>query len=118
MPALQPRKFRRLARAAVTLAAALAAATSAAAGENHSITQRSLGGAALGMTQRDYARVLGPLHFSTRFTGGLTRLEYRKGKVHVFLSRASHRGVGLFTAADDFRTAAGVGPCSAVTKLQ
>ena len=105
--------------AALTVAAAILVATAAAgAAENRLIAPKSIAGARLGLTQREYTRVLGRLHFTTRFAGGLTRLEYHKGEIHVFVSRKSGRGVGLFTAADEFRTARGVGPCSPVQKLR
>jgi hypothetical protein len=103
--------------AAVVAAVALLAAPAGAA-TSHLITGSSLAGARLGLKQRDYTRVLGRLHFRTKFAGGLTRLEYAKGDVHVFVSRATGRGVGFFTAAEEYRTSAGIGPCSPVTKLQ
>jgi hypothetical protein len=89
----------------------------AGAAENHVITANSVAGAPLDAKQRDYTRLLGRLHFTTKFANGLTRLEYKKGAIHVFISRATGRGVGLLTSADEYRTASGVGPCSPLTKL-
>src|SRR4051812_44523835 len=118
MLASRSRRARFAGWSAVAAIAASCTVAPAVAGENHSITKRSIGGASLGLKQREYTRILGRIHFTTPFSGGLTRLEYRKGEMHVFVSRATRRGVGLFTAADEFRTAAGVGPCSPVSKLQ
>ena len=102
----------------VALVLAAVALPAAGAAESHLIAARSLAGAPLGLKQRDYTHLLGHVQFSTKFPDGLTRLEYKRGEIHVFISRASGRGVGLFTAADDFRTAAGMGPCSSVEKLR
>jgi len=118
MPELRSRRSHLAGWTAAAAIAGLCIVVPAAAAENHSITSRSIGGASLGLTQRDYTKILGRLHFRTPFSGGLTRLEYQKGDLHVFISRATRRGVGLFTAADEFRTSAGVGPCSPVAKLQ
>lgn len=119
MPA--PRKFRsfNLRILLLTAAGALLTATApAAAAESHLITSNSVSGARLGLTERDYTRKLGRLHFTTKFPGGLTRLEYRKGEIHVFLLRATGKGVGFFTAAEEYKTSTGVGPCTPVAKLR
>jgi hypothetical protein len=92
-----------------------AAASASAPGTR--ITQSSIGGVKLGLTRKQYTRLLGRPSFTTRFGHSLVRLAFEHKKLAVYVSR-SGRGVAVLTSEERYRTAKGVGPCSAVPALR
>jgi hypothetical protein len=84
---------------------------------NREISQRAIGGAGLGLTGAGYVHRFGKPSFTTRFGGGMTRLVYADRKVAIYLSRKG-RGIAVLTSAKEYRTAAGVGPCSTIAALK
>jgi hypothetical protein len=48
----------------------------------------------------------------------LTRLSFGDGEVHVYLASSTGKAVGILTSDKDFKTPAGVGPCSSVAALK
>jgi hypothetical protein len=102
--------------AAILLSLAIfVGAADGAAHRSDLITQTSIGGATLGGTAHDYARVLGSPDFRTRMPGALVRLTFAGGEVQVFF-RAG-RGVAILTPSAKLRTAEGVGPCVDASQL-
>lgn len=91
-----------------------AAASASAPGSR--ITQSEIGGVRLGLARKQYVHLLGRPSFTTRFGHGVVRLAFADKKLAVYLSR-SGRGVAILTSAERYRTAKGVGPCSAVPAL-
>jgi hypothetical protein len=108
-------------RVAVSVAVLVLAASGFAAASpsapSHRISQRAIGDAPLGLTRRGYERALGRPSITTRFGHSLTRLVYADRELAVYLSRTG-RGVAVLTSAKEYRTAAGVGPCSTVASLK
>lgn len=80
------------------------------------ITQAQIGGARLGLARTQYTRLLGRPSFTTRYGHGVVRLAFVNQKLAVYLSR-SGRGIAVLTSAKRYRTAKGVGPCSALPAL-
>ena len=104
---------------AAAMLLSLAGFAGAAAGAAHPsdlITQTSIGGATLGGTARDYARVLGSPDFTTTMPGALVRLTFAHGELQVFLRGG--RGVAILTPSDKLRTAQGAGPCVETSQLK
>jgi hypothetical protein len=89
----------------------------AASDAGYRIGQRSIGPARLGLERRSYAQIFGRASSTTRFANRLTRLAFDNGNLVVYLSRAG-RGVALLASGTEYRTAAGVTPCSRVRKLK
>jgi hypothetical protein len=85
---------------------------------NRAITATSIGGASLGLTRSGYVRLLGRVSFTTRFPGGVTRLVFEQGALHVYLASPNGRGIGILTQSKDFKTRRGVGPCSSSSTLR
>ena len=83
----------------------------------HRIDQHAVGAAPLGLGRAAYVRRLGPVAATTRLPRGLKRLTFERSELDVFLSR-SGRGVAILTSERDYRTRAGVGPCSSVRSLK
>jgi hypothetical protein len=96
----------------------LSVAAAASVGPANVIGGSSVGGARLGMARPVYTTILGRPIYSTRYADGTTRLTFRGGAVHVYLTRSTRRGFALMTADKDYRTSAGVGPCSSITQLR
>jgi hypothetical protein len=84
---------------------------------NRGISQRAIGGASLGLTRAGYVHRFGKPSFTTRFGGGMTRLVYADREVAIYLSRKG-RGIAVLTSAKEYRTPAGVGPCSTIAALK
>jgi hypothetical protein len=106
---------------AVLLATVIAAGlpfTAGAREPNRKITATSVGGAPLGLTRSGYVRLLGRVSFTTRFAGGVTRLVFEQGSLHVYLASPKGRGIGILTQSADFKTQRGVGPCSPTSTLR
>lgn len=97
------------------LAAGLAVG-SAGAPDNR-ISQRAIGGAGLGLTRAGYIHRFGQPSFTTRFGHGMTRLVYANRELAIYLSRTG-RGIAVLTSAKEYRTPAGVGPCSTIAALK
>lgn len=104
--------------AAAVVIAAAASSAAAAVAPAQLITGRSVGGASLGLDRAGYAARFGRPLFVTRYAGGMTRLTFRAGAVHVYLAPSTHRGVALLTADRDYLTVGGVGPCSPLSRLR
>jgi hypothetical protein len=92
-------------------------AASSATTPGHRITQTAIGGAELGRSRDGYTRMFGRPSFTTRFGHGMTRLVYADRKLAIYLS-PNGRGVAVLTSAKEYRTPAGVGPCSTVIALK
>ncbi len=99
--------------AVVSLAAVLGLAASSAAVTTRSITQGAIGGAGLGMKKHGYVRAFGRPMRADQLEGGLTKLVFKR--VDVFLKRDI--GVAITTIGQNYRTSAGVGPCSRAKTL-
>src|SRR5438105_15838193 len=99
--------------AIVSLAAALVLAATGAALPVRSIEQHSVGGARLGLKKHGYVRAFGRPMRLDRLEGGLTKLVFRR--VDVFLHAGA--GVAITTIGRNYKTIAGVGPCSRASTL-
>jgi hypothetical protein len=99
------------------MAALVASAGALGAGPRLIGEDGAIGGARLGETKAEYARAFGALQFMTRLPKRVTRLTFEGGEVHVFISSATGRGVGILISAKEYRTARGIGPCSPVASL-
>jgi hypothetical protein len=100
----------------VAVVASVLAGGSAGA-PNHGISQRAIGGAGLGLTRAGYIHRFGKPSFTTRFGSGMTRLAYADRELAIYLSRKG-RGIAVLTSAREYRTLAGVGPCSTISALK
>jgi hypothetical protein len=92
-------------------------AAGSAGAPNHRISQRAIGGVGLGLTRAGYIHRFGKPSFTTRFGGGMTRLVYADRELAIYLSRRG-RGIAVLTSAKEYRTLAGVGPCSTISALK
>jgi hypothetical protein len=110
--------MRSLAVLVVTVIAAGLPVAAGAREPNRIITATSIGGAPLGLTRSGYVRLLGRVSFTTRFAGGVTRLVFEQGSLHVYLASPKGRGIGILTQSADFKTQRGVGPCSSTSTLR
>ncbi len=97
------------------LAAGLAVSSAGAPG--HRINQRAIGQAGLGLTRAGYIHRFGKPSITTRFGRGMTRLVYADREVAIYLSRRG-RGIAVLTLAREYRTPAGIGPCSTIAALK
>ena len=96
---------------AATLAGTLGGAS------DHRVTQKVIGGAKLGLPRSAYIRAFGKPSFTSRFGHGLKRMVYANRELAVYLSRRG-RGIAVLTSAKEYRTHAGVGPCSKIRALK
>ena len=78
------------------------------------ITQRAIGGAALGRDRRSYERLLGPPRVDL-LEGGIMALVYTRPGLTVFLR--GNAGIAINGYGRPLRTAEGIGPCSRVRDL-
>jgi hypothetical protein len=104
----------------LVLAAAVgmfAAQSSGSSSASHRIDQRAVGSAPLGLRRAAYVRRLGRVSYTTRLPGGLRRLTFGRREIDVYLSRTG-RGVAILTSEEEYRTKAGVGPCSSLRSLK
>lgn len=83
---------------------------------NLTITQRSIGGAALGLARSEYPNALAGPSRLDRLDRALTRLVFPGLGLDVYLEHG--KGVALMTYSRAFRTAESVGPCSPVAALR
>jgi hypothetical protein len=97
------------------IAGGLAGTTAGAA--DHSISQKAIGGARLGLTRAAYLRSFGRPTITTRFGHGMKRMVYADRKFAIYLSRKG-RGIAILTSAERYRTKTGVGPCSRLKALK
>jgi hypothetical protein len=100
------------------LAVAIAGAgveTASSRQSDRTITQRAIGGAPLGWSQKQYVRAFGRPFFLGRLEGGLTRLDFTRLGVEVYLRLGA--GVAINTYSRAYRTTAGIGPCSPARAL-
>ena len=109
--------MRRLVVFCVIATLPISTAATVALGGSYSIRSGSIGSARLGLAGHQYAQVFGARPFTTRYADGTVRLLFEKAEVEVLLSRADSQGFAIFTAAREYRTAAGIGPCSPVRSL-
>jgi hypothetical protein len=113
------RRTRSTSRGRLALVAVLAAfgwlVMPATAEPTELVTATTIAGAPLGVAAAEYSRILGRPSFTTRLPRGVTRVTYKGGELHVFLRIG--RGVALSTSSDEYRTHAGIGPCSARADL-
>jgi hypothetical protein len=98
------------------VASLLAVAATASAAVDHRVTTTSIGGAKLGLSAAAYKQLLRSPATLTKYGDKTQRLTFARNELNVYLDRAGH-GTAVFTAAEEFRTASGVGPCSPATKL-
>jgi hypothetical protein len=112
------RALKNPAKKAAAIAVVVLAAATVATAATRPIGPSSIAGARLGQLRADYVSALGPVRFMTRLPHGLTRLSFGDGEVHVLLASSTGKGVGVLTSDSEYRTAKGVGPCSAVAALK
>jgi hypothetical protein len=112
--------MRRMVTAGAILAAAVCA-VSAATATGPAITRRTIAGARLGLTEAAYRRTLGPPVSASTLEAphGWTRLLFPRRRLSVYFARG-RRGTGtvVTTWNPAYRTAAGVGPCTSISRLR
>jgi hypothetical protein len=79
------------------------------------VTQRTVGGARLGLDRTSYRAIFGAPSITTPFPGGTTRLAYERGEIQVFMRGGV--GTAVLAVAKEFTTAQGIGPCANATAL-
>jgi hypothetical protein len=99
-------------RALVASIALLVTPAALAAGANHRITTGSIGAGKLGQSRSAYHRAYGKAVTVAQLEGGLTRILYPT-RVDVYFRRGGSRGIAIVVSSAAFRTASGLGPCSA-----
>jgi hypothetical protein len=106
-------------RAAVMVPLAVLVVASAASASGTTITSASIGGAKLGLGAAAYKQRFGrPVRTDAlRFPKDWTRLVFTKRKVGVYLNPAG-KGIEIATWNNRDRTAAGVGPCTSISRLK
>jgi hypothetical protein len=109
--------------AAAAAAAAAAVAVLVAGGSSPpsrpQITPTAVAGAALGLTEDDYRGLFGVGWTNGVFEGpDYHYLSYPDRRVTVYFPSKGGRAVEITTWQKDFRTAAGVGPCSTIADLK
>jgi hypothetical protein len=96
---------------AVTIIAALIAASVALAGGSLLITRSSIGKGKLGQNRSAYKTAYGKQKSVDNLEGGLTRINY-PGRVEVYFKTGSNSGRYIVVTNKAYKTAAGVGPCA------
>jgi hypothetical protein len=104
------------AAALVLVILAIAVAPALGAGSKDLITSTAVAGAPLGVSQAQYTSALGPVSFTTTYTGGVRRISYDHGELSVYLRNGV--GFALMTSAKEYRTRAGIGPCSPIASVK
>jgi hypothetical protein len=97
---------------AVTIIAALIAASVALAGGSHLITQKSIGKGKLGQSRAAYKVAYGKPKPVENLEGGLTRLKYQRGAIEVYFKTGTKSGRYIVATSKAYKTAKGVGPCA------
>lgn len=100
-----------------TTIAALAVTSVALAGGSLLITQSSIGKGKLGQSRSAYKAAYGKPKSVDNLEGGLTRLNY-PGHVAVYFETGKNSGRYIVTSGASFKTAKGVGPCSAAATVK
>ena len=128
----QPPRTRRLGSGLLVVAGGLLAALAAVAvlgvvlATRHDsaqtppqITPASIAGATLGLTKSDYKALFGVGWREEIFQGpNYPTLRYSDRKVAIYFASRTSPAVAITTWNKDFRTAAGIGPCSSVEDLK
>ena len=97
--------------------AALALVTAGAAASAPAITPSSIAGARLLLGPADYKRILGKPFLVDKLEQNRWRLRFPQRKLTVEFLGPGGNGAGIVTWNRAYRTAAGVGPCSAASAL-
>jgi hypothetical protein len=123
-----PPRARRARRGRVAVcAAALAAAgttlgllvSSGGPAQAAAITPTSIAGTPLGLTKRAYEHHFGQPWLLARLpTSGHVKLTFLDREVGVYFKGLSDTAVEITTWNKDYKTAAGIGPCSTITELK
>jgi hypothetical protein len=105
-------------RLTVAAAALLAVVPGALAGEGAAVRPTSIAGAKIGLTHAAYKRILGAPTTVEYLENDYSRLVFTRRKVEVYFHGNVDAGVVVGTWNRSYRTAEGIGPCSAVKALQ
>jgi hypothetical protein len=100
----------------IVVAAAGAACVVSASAVGPRVSQATIGGARLGLTAADYARVLSEKPTVTRYSDGTSRLSFSRAEISVLLGPGG-RGRLIATAAPKYVLPGGIGPCGSLTRL-
>jgi hypothetical protein len=112
--------------AAIALACApIVAFAAVAAAETPAITQESIGGVRLGLSARNYEKLLGKpvikaslLQPSSGQPTGWSQLVFWKRGLSVSFAPKENRGAVITTWNRSYKTSAGLGPCSTIAELK
>jgi serine/threonine protein kinase len=125
LPRRRRRRLLALAAAIVVVVGAVATGSTIAleSGSAHvkaSITEASIDGARLGHNASWYKRLLGPAQASTVSGPSYPSLHFQQPQVAVYFpGHGSHKPAHIVTTWNrNFRTAAGIGPCSTLTAMR
>jgi serine/threonine-protein kinase len=122
-PLPRPRRRRLLALAAAIVVVAAVAAGSTIALESGSahvtrITPNAIDGVSLGHKTPWYRHLLGPGPPATDPLSGYAELHFQQPEIATYSPRAGKPAVILTTWNPNFRTAAGIGPCSTLAAMR
>jgi hypothetical protein len=112
--------------AAIALACApIVALAAVAAAETPAITQQSIDGARLGLSARNYKKLLGKpvlkaplLQPGSGQPTGWSQLVFWKRGLSVSFAPKGNRGAVIMTWNRSYKTSAGLGPCSTIAELK
>ena len=102
----------------VAVIALLVTASLALAGGSLVITSSSIGKGKLGQSRASYKVVFGKPMPAENLEGGLTRLRYRAGAIEVYFSSGGNAGRYIVATSKAYKTAKGVGPCTAAAAVK
>jgi hypothetical protein len=105
-------------RLTVAAAALVALAPGALAGGRTGVTPTSIAGASVGLTHAAYRHILGTPATVEFLENDYSQLVFTRRKVEVYFHGKLDAGVVVGTWNRAYRTAEGIGPCSAVKALQ